>query len=342
MYVVLVWLAYIFAKELVPTSKFVYLGVPFVLVFFPQDIFYCLSNDVLSAPIVTLSLYLLLRMYRSESPRPGLALCAGLSVAAAVLTKFANPPILAVLGIVACLKLGPALWRKQPLVHLVPVVLLVTAAGLPIACWLARNYLVFGDLTGYALNNRFKTWTPKPVSEYWHHPMFTPGGFQFFWSELIRTFWRGQMRWHYTTLAAARIDTFYILSSTLFLLIFVIEGIANRGSSGAETRLAAGLGGLMLALSAAILILISISFDFGTSNYPSRQLPFLPCGRYLMGSLVPFLIMYLGGLEVLLDWLRLSFVRVPLLIVIVNGMLISEIAYSLDVFASQYNWYHLP
>ena len=78
--------------------------------------------------------------------------------------------------------------------HLVPVVLLVAAAGVPIACWLARNYLVFGDLTGYALNNRFKTWTPKPVSEYWHHPIFTPGGFQVFWNELIRTFWRGQMR----------------------------------------------------------------------------------------------------------------------------------------------------
>ena len=69
-YIVLVWLAYLFAKELVPTSKFVYLGVPFVLVFFPQDIFFGLSNDVLSAPIVTLSLYLLLRMYRSEAPVP--------------------------------------------------------------------------------------------------------------------------------------------------------------------------------------------------------------------------------------------------------------------------------
>ena len=245
-YVVLVWLAYLFAKELVPNSKFVYLGVPFVLAFFPQDIFYCLSNDVLSAPTVTLTLYLLLRMYRSQTPRPGVAVCAGLAAAAAVLAKFSNPAILVILGIVACLKIGPAWWRKQPLVHLVPVVLLLAAASIPVACWLARNYLVFGDLTGYALNNLAKTWTPKPFSQYWQHPIFTLGGFQLFWSEMLRTFWRGQMRWHYTTLAAAEIDDFYILSSTVFLLAFAIAGIANRGGSRAETRLFAGLGGCCL------------------------------------------------------------------------------------------------
>ena len=39
MYVLLVWLSYRFAKEVFPASKFVYLGVPLVLVFFPQEIF---------------------------------------------------------------------------------------------------------------------------------------------------------------------------------------------------------------------------------------------------------------------------------------------------------------
>ena len=52
--------------------------------------------------------------------------------------------------------------------------------------------------------------------------------------------------------------------------------------------------------------------------------------------------MYLGGLEVLLERLRLSFLRVPVLIVIVDSMLITQIVYSMDVFASQYNWFHLP
>ena len=58
--------------------------------------------------------------------------------------------------------------------------------------------------------------------------------------------------------------------------------------------------------------------------------------------MVPFLIMYLSGLESLLEWLRLGFLRLPLLIILVDVMVISEIVYSLDVFVSRYNWFHLP
>jgi hypothetical protein len=341
-YILLIWLAYVFSKELVPSSKFVYLGVPFVLTFWPQDVFYGLNNDILSAPLVTLSLYLLLRMYRIEAPRPGLALCAGLSAAAACLTKFTNAPIFAVVGSVAFLKLGPSWWRKQPLVHLVPVVLLVMASSIPIGCWLARNYVVFGDLMGSALNNRFKTWTPKPIGEYWNHPIFTPVGFLVFWTELATTIWRGETYWLGNHLAATRIDAFYALSSTVFLLAFAIAAIADRGRTRTEARLATGLCSLLFALSVSVLVLVSVSFDFGTSFYPSRDLPFLTSGRLILGSCIPFLIMYLGGFEVLLGWLRLSFARLPLLILFVDLMVVSEIAYSMQVFQSRYNWFHLP
>jgi hypothetical protein len=52
--------------------------------------------------------------------------------------------------------------------------------------------------------------------------------------------------------------------------------------------------------------------------------------------------MYLSGLESLLGWLRLSVLRLPLLIIVVNLTALAEFAYSLDVFASPYNWFHLP
>jgi hypothetical protein len=54
------------------------------------------------------------------------------------------------------------------------------------------------------------------------------------------------------------------------------------------------------------------------------------------------LILYLGGLETLLDWLRIGFLRLPLLILVVDAIALCQIMYSMDVFASQYNWYHLP
>ena len=183
-YLLLVWLACLFTKELLPHSKFVYLGVPFVLAFFPQDVFYGLNNDILSAPMVTLALYLLLRMYRSEAPRPGLALLAGFAVAAAVLTKFANAPVVVVLVIVACWKLGPAWRRKQWPAQ--PRARRAHGGGgkHPRGLLAGEELPRFRRSDGLCMNNRFKTWTPKPISEYWHHPIFTPGGFLYFSSRL--------------------------------------------------------------------------------------------------------------------------------------------------------------
>jgi hypothetical protein len=341
-YALLVWLAYLLAKELFPASRFVYLGVPCLLVSFPQDIVYNINNDVLSAPLVTLALYLLFRLYRIETPRPGLALCAGLAVAAAVLTKLTNAPILAIVGIVAALKFRPAWPWKWPRTQLVPVMLLLIAAGIPIGCWLARNYLVMGDLTGFAAKCRCLTWSSKPLGQYGNHPIFTPGGFLSFWSALVTTFWRGENLWQGYPLAPGPIDTFYVTSTTLCLLAFLIAAVGDGTKANVTTRWASIFCLLMLALSVALLIFCSISVDFGTCFYPSRKWPFLSSGRLILGALVPLLIMYLSGLESLLDWLRLSFARLPLLLITTGLMAVAEIAYSLDVFASQYNWFHLP
>jgi len=344
LYVLLVWLSYWLAKELVPVSRFVYLGVPFVLAFFPQDVYCGLNNDVLSAPLVTLSLCLLVRLYRAELARPGLALGAGLAAAAAVLTKFTNVPILVVLGAVALLKLGPAWWKKQPLTHLAPVVVLLLASGIPVACWLARNYLVLGDLTGFVVRSRFMMWTPKPLGQYWHHPVFTPSGLTFFWNNLVITLWRGEFLWHQVHLTAGILDTFYFLSSTLFPLIFVLAALAGNANMRPETRTAVMFCLPLFALHFALLGFFSVSVEFSTKmfNIPSPQEPYVDQGRLLLGGIVPFLILYLGGLEVLLRWLRLGFARVPVLVILVDVMAISQIAAMLDVFASQYNWFHLP
>jgi hypothetical protein len=342
-YFLLVWLAYVLAKELLPERRFVYLGVPLLLIFFPQDIFYGLNNDILSAPVVALALYLLLRLYRSEAARPGLALAAGLMVAAAMLTKFSNAPLAVVAAAVAFVKVGPAWRKKQPLRHLVPALLLLAAASIPVAGWLVRNYFVFGDLMGYALNNKFKTWTPKPIREYWHHPLFTPKGFFYYWWMLFTTFWRGEMFWYGDELAKFRpMDNIYFISSAAFLIASAVAAIAHRGSGRAETRLATGLCWLMFALQVLILLQVSVSFDFGNSFYPSRHCPYAYSGRLIMGSLVPILILYMAGFEAITELLHLKFLRVPLLILVADLIVVVEICYSMPVFASQYNWFHLP
>lgn len=100
----------------------------------------------------------------------------------------------------------------------------------------------------------------------------------------------------------------------------------------------------MVALYVALLIYFSISVDFGDGMFglPTRQWPYTAHGRMMQGAVVPFLIAYLGGLKAVLDWLRVGFLRVPLLILLVDVLAIWEVVVSIDVFASQYNWYHLP
>ena len=120
-------------KSCSPDSKFLYLGVPAVLVSMPQDIFCGLNNDVLSAPLVTLSLYLLVRLYRSEPPSGELAVDAGLSTAAAFSDEVYQRPAVGRArhrGVVQTLVLVA---RKQPQSQLVPVVLLLRPRASPSA-----------------------------------------------------------------------------------------------------------------------------------------------------------------------------------------------------------------
>jgi hypothetical protein len=186
-------------------------------------------------------------------------------------------------------------------------------------------------------------WTPKSIGEYGNHPIFTPGGLLVFWRGLATTLWRGEFLWHRIPLASGPFDNFYFVSSTLLLLSFIAGSLLGGSRVSAETRSVAMFCLAPFALSVALLILFSISYDFGTGlfNYPSHESPYFAQGRLILGALVPFLIVYLSGLESFLGWLRLSFIRLPLLILMVDLVAIAEIVYSLDVFASQYNWYHL-
>ena len=185
-------------------------------------------------------------------------------------------------------------------------------------------------------------WTPKSFGQYWSHPIFTPRGCLHFWNELVSSFWRGELYWHGARLGAWQIDAVIVVSSTLFLLAFVVAEVAGIGGAAAGNRLDNAMCLLVFALSVAILIFSSVSFDFGTCCYPSRQCPYFTSGRLILGALAPFLIMYLRGLDVLQGWLRWKHAGLSVLIVLVGLMIVWEGTLLSDVCASPYNWFHLP
>ena len=212
--------------------------------------------------------YLAVRMYRSEKPSPGLALGVGFSAAAALLTKFTNAPVVLIVGILAVVTFRKFQRTKQSAAGLVAAVLLLSALCVPVGCWLARNYFVLGDLAGTAAEHRFLDWKPKPWVLWVYHPVFTPSGFAHYWATLMRSFWQGEICWHAARMANWWVDAIYVASTTLFLLAFVVSDIARGSQNGGLGRLWASGCLAVLTLYVALLIVLSLSFDFGRCVYP--------------------------------------------------------------------------
>jgi len=338
----LVWTGYCAAREIYPEEKLFTLGVPALIAFIPQQAFYSIQNDVLSPLCFGIVFILLMRLWRGE--RPGLALGAatGMAMAATFLTKLSNAPFLGVSAVFIALKMfrlakDGALWRSWP-----AFLLLAICATAPAIAWLAWTKIAFGDMTGSAAKLQFITWTLKPLDQWLHHPIFTPHGLWTFISDLASSFWQGgEIRWHELPLDLPAADAVYVIL-TLSLLIFAILSLFRDAVPMADfQRSALWFGLACLAAGAMFLAFLSVIYDFGLCLDPSREHPYLAEGRLALGALIPFLLLYLCGLNYLLRGFEYRFGRALALEANILFMLTSEIAADRTVFSSQYNWYHL-
>jgi len=115
-----------------------------------------------------------------------------------------------------------------------------------------------------------------------------------------------------------------------------------RGRSArSDERVAQWLGSAMVLLSLLFLAGLSVAFDFGGCFYPSRAHPFLTSGRLALAALLPFVALYLSGLEVMLPGRRSAALRWVVLIGLVALMTVSEIGLSQGALHSAYNWFHM-
>lgn len=339
-YILLIILAVRFVKKYFPEHRLIGWGVPLLLAVFPQDAYYLITNDVLSPPLFLAAFMMLLDVVHEEKS-VRFHVCAGLLTAAAVLVKLSNLAILALLVLTAAIKISRLRASKPSGGQWAFPMALLAAAGLPIAAWTAYNRVVFHDWLALKEKSAMLGWTVKPLAQWFDHPLFTPQGAWVFISDLIKTFWRGEMQWHRVTVAWPAADWLYVISTLLFLTISLVLFIRQWKTAPAPLSMFRIFAWCAVAISVLFLLYSSIKHDWGNCAYPSRAYPYMSSGRLISGVLVPFLVLYLEGLAAIWRPLQNRLNPLALIIGIVLLTLGSEFYIWRDIFRSAYNWFHL-
>jgi hypothetical protein len=282
-----------------------------------------------------------MKIFRAETPDVRLGTVTGLAFALTFLAKISNLPLLAVSALALAFKFFQ-LFKAGKFRAATPAILaIILCAGLPIGGWLAWCKFAFGNFTGSAAKITLLNWTLKPFAEWWHHPIFTPHGFGIFISELLATFWRGEFLWHHQPLASPVADMIYIGSSVGFVGVAIGSLLLRSTVLTESQRQSLWFSFGCFAASVAFLGFLSIIYDFGDCARPSRELPYFTSGRMILGALVPFLLLFVYGLDHALSRIKNHWLKPLSLVGIILFMLIFEIAINRTVFSSQYNWFHM-
>ncbi|HEV2328745.1 MAG TPA: DUF2142 domain-containing protein [Verrucomicrobiae bacterium] len=352
----LVWLAYVTARLVLPDNSFVKLGVPACLAFMPQSAFYSIGNDTLTAICFGIAFLLIILWLRTDTPSAGLGIATGLAFAATCLSKMTNIPILAVATLVVLFKARRDIQSGKSRETALALTGFLICAELPSLAWIAWCRAHFGDITGSAPKAHFLGWTIKPFTQWWHHPIFSPAGLWTYLSGELGTFWQGEIWWHGPRLCLPGTDNIFTIVSLVLLAAafasivpvrFRSVGINHENAADHRPNLTlTQMRALQLALACflaelAFFGLMSIMYDFHNCPNPSRDHPYFEAGRMMFGALIPFLLLFVYGLDRLLDRLGTAFKFVTL-IAMVTAILALEIATDRPAFASPYNWYHLP
>jgi len=339
--VALVWLGFITARVVFPGRRFVQLGVPALLAFLPQTAFYSIQNDVLLPLSFGAAFLCLVHFWRADRPGIKWGMATGLALAATYLTKISSLPLLMVFGW-AVLAEVRRLFKQGTLRPALPaLVVLLLSAGLPIGGWMMWTKHAGGDYLGTATKIQQLGWTYKPFDEWWHHPIFTPHGMWVFTSGLLASFWRGEFTWQLQRLALPAVDAVYVIASMLFLGV-AAAALVQRFPVMCQLQRQAlwfSLASFMAAM--AFLGFLSVIYDFHDCFYPSRVNPFFTSGRLMLGVLIPFLLLFVYGLDRTFNCLKPAWPRWLTLAGFILFMLISEIAIDRPAFLSPYNWFHM-
>jgi hypothetical protein len=335
-----VLLGYLAARMIFPENRFLRLGIPALLALMPQSAFYSVENDILSVFCFGAVFVFLLKFLNAETSDVRLGAVAGLALAATYLTKIVNVPFIAVSLLMVSLKISNLIKAKKWGAAWPAFSVLLVCAAVPAGLWMIWCKYNFGDLTGSTASVQYWSVFTKPVAEWWNHPIFTPHGVWTFISDLFSKFWQGEFTWHNQPMTFHSVGSIYALLSICFVALALANVCRTPAKATSLQRQALWFGFGCLMASVVFWGFQSIIYDFTNCPNPTPQYPYFSTGRYLLGALIPFLLLFVYGLDCALNRFG-DTVKYSTLAAMILFMLVGEIVVDWPAFSNEYNWFHL-
>jgi hypothetical protein len=159
-----------------------------------------------------------------------------------------------------------------------------------------------------------------------------------FLSGLLATFWQGEILWHRQPLALPVVDAVYAVSSIGLVAVAVVALVVRAGAAPQRQALWFAFASLLAAV--AFLGFLSIIYDFHDCLNPSGAHPYFTSGRLMLGALIPFLLLFVFGLDRALGR-RGDPAKFLVLAGMILFMLVWEIVIDWPIFPNTYNWFHM-
>jgi len=336
-YGLLVWLSYRFVLRVYPDRAFLCLAVPGLIAVFPQDVFFGMNRDIFPPAMWAAALLCMVDAVERDTAKISTLLLASLLVGLTFLLEVSNCVLYAAIAVTFWIWLRHSVMRVRD--KLLVTIAATTTACLPPVLWMWRNHRVYGDLTGSKAKIANFGWTVKPVTEMLHHPILTWHGASYFLVKLTRSIWHGDYDWHAAAMRSATMDWFYVLSSAVMILLFVIDYARRRRALSGLQKWVSPLALLLVIGSVLFLAGISMVFDYHHHGYPSQLHPFFVSGRIISGALLPFILVYATGLEWIANHVRKWFPPMVVLAALMLLITASEIRVRRPAFTSPYNFF---
>jgi hypothetical protein len=115
----------------------------------------------------------------------------------------------------------------------------------------------------------------------------------------------------------------------------------QRNTVDRQKRFIVGMSFIVVTASVFVLAFLSMLYDFGECLYPTQEKPYFVSGRLISCALLPFLIIYIDGFERVFHRLKKRVYLLAAICLLAIIITCSEVSTTLEVFKSQYNWFHL-